>query len=197
MEFLSPWFLLGALAVGVPIWLHLIRHEQAIRIPFSSLMFFRRIPVKSVSRQRLKYLLLLSLRTLAILLIALAFARPYFPGALRLLASGADVKHVVILLDTSLSMQYGDRWQRAVEAAREVITGMTERDRAQIITFSSDFQIQNLPTSEKAALRAVLESGIRPTASPTSYAQALRAVERIAEEAPQPLSVVLISDMQK
>ena len=88
MGLLSPWFLLGALAVGVPIWLHLIRHEQAIRIPFSSLMFFRRIPRKSVSRQRLKYLLLLAARILVILLIVLAFAHPYFPGAARLFSGG-------------------------------------------------------------------------------------------------------------
>ena len=197
MQFLSPWFLLGALAVGVPIWLHLIRREQAVRVPFSSLMFLRRIPIKSFSRQRLKYLLLFSLRTLAILLIALAFARPYLPTASRLLASGAEGKHVVILLDTSLSMQHGDRWQRALGAAREAVSGLAERDRAQIITFSSDFQIHNLPGADKSQLRAVLDGGIRPEASTTSYAQAFRAVERIAEDVREPLSVVLISDLQE
>ena len=62
MGLLSPWFLLGTLVVGVPLWVHLIRREQAIRLPFSSLMFLRRIPIKSVSRQRLKYFLLLSMR---------------------------------------------------------------------------------------------------------------------------------------
>src|SRR3990170_8272292 len=121
MQFLSPWFLLGALAVAVPIWLHLIRRQQAMRIPFSSLMFFRRIPTKSLSRQRLKYLLLLSLRVLVILLIALAFARPYLPGASRLLTTAGQGKHVAILLDNSMSMQYGDRWTKALEAARKVI----------------------------------------------------------------------------
>src|SRR3990172_6742022 len=47
MGFLSPWFLLGTLAVGVPLWVHLIRREQAVRLPFSSLMFLRRVPIKS------------------------------------------------------------------------------------------------------------------------------------------------------
>ena len=111
MGLLSPWFLLGTLAVGIPLWVHLIRREQAIRLPFSSLMFLRRIPIKSVSRQRLKYFLLLSMRLLIILLVTLAFARPYFPSATRPLAAGGSERHVVILLDTSMSMQYGDRWR--------------------------------------------------------------------------------------
>ena len=46
-------------------------------------------------------------------------------------------------------------------------------------------------------MRAILEAGLAPTASPTSYAQAFRAVEKISEELAQPLSVVLISDLQK
>ncbi|MBI4458689.1 MAG: BatA domain-containing protein [Acidobacteria bacterium] len=196
MQFLSPWFLLGALAVGIPIWLHLIRHEQAIRIPFSSLMFLHRIPVKSVSRQRLKYLLLLATRLLIILLIALAFARPYFPAAASLFTPTARGKQEVILLDVSLSMQFGDRWQRALDAARETIAELGEGDLAQIVTFSSDFQIQNLPSADKAVLNAILE-GLVPGSSVTSYAQAARAVERVAEDAERPLSVVLISDMQR
>src|SRR3990172_8366647 len=80
MGLLAPWFLAGALAVGIPIWVHLIRREQALRIPFSSLMFLRRVPIKSVYRRHLKHLLLLASRVLVILLVALAFARPYFTG---------------------------------------------------------------------------------------------------------------------
>src|SRR5712671_2353215 len=121
MSFLSPWFLLGGLAVGIPIWLHLVRREQPIVLPFSSLMFFRRMPVKSVSRRRLKYLLLLATRVLVVLLIALAFARPYFPFARRAFTSKTGEKHLVILLDTSMSMRYADRWQRALAAARDAI----------------------------------------------------------------------------
>jgi len=196
MGFLSPWFLAGVLAVGIPIWVHLIRREQAVRLPFSSLMFLRRIPIKSMSQKRLKYFLLLSMRMLVILLLALAFARPYFPWLAGPLAGGASERFGVILLDTSMSMQYGDRWQRAVAAADEAISDLGSTEEAQIVTFSSDFQILNLPTADKAALRAALEQAA-PTASPTSYSQAFRATERIAEDAGRPLSVVLISDMQK
>ena len=197
MSFLSPWFLAGALAVGIPLWVHLIRREQAIKLPFSSLMFLRRIPIKSMSRQRLKYFLLLSMRMLIILLVALAFARPYFPWMTGPLVGGGSERHGVILLDNSLSMQYGDRWERAMAAAREAIADFRDGDEAQIVTFSSEFQVLNLATSDKASLRAALEKGAAPSAATTSYSQAFRAVERIAEDARRPLSVVLISDMQK
>ncbi len=196
MGFLSPWFLAGVLAVGIPIWVHLIRREQAIRLPFSSLMFLQRIPIKTMSRKRLKYFLLLSMRMLILVLLALAFARPYFPWLTGPLAGGASDQYGVILLDTSMSMQYGDRWERALAAADEAIGELGNTEEAQIVTFASDFQILNLPTSDKAALRAALEQA-EPTAAPTSYTQAFRAAERIAEEAGQPLSVVLITDLQK
>ena len=196
MGLLSPWFLAGALAVGIPLWVHLIRREQAMRIQFSSLMFLRRVSIKSVSRQRLKHLLLLAARCLIILLIALAFARPFIPGSIRQgLAAGAE-KRVAILIDNSMSMQVGDRWTRATDAARQAIQGMNARDQAQIVSFSSDFEIQNLPTADKPTLLATL-SGITPSAATTSYEHAFRAIERISEDSDKPVSVVFISDMQK
>jgi len=196
MGLISPWFLAGALAVGIPIWVHLIRREQAMRLPFSSLMFLRRVPIKSVYRRHLKHLLLLAMRTLVILLIALAFARPYMPSSiLPAIASGRD-RRVAIVIDNSMSMQVGDRWERALSAARETVRGLSERDQAQIVSFSSDFEVQSLPTSDKAALLATLDL-ITPSSSTTSYEHAFRAMERISEDSDRPVAVVLISDMQK
>src|SRR5687767_12122319 len=163
MQFLSPWFLLGAAAVALPIWVHLIRSEEAQRIAFSSLMFLRKVPLKSASRQKLKHLALLAARTALLVLLALAFARPFFPGGAPSLLSSSGSRHRVILLDTSLSMQVADRWQRAVQAAGAAIDDIGENDVGQIVTFSSDFEIQNLPTADRAALRATL-AGLQPTA---------------------------------
>ena len=42
MNLLSPWFLLGALAVGLPLWLHLLQRDNPVRLPFASLMFFEK-----------------------------------------------------------------------------------------------------------------------------------------------------------
>jgi hypothetical protein len=196
MGFLSPWFLLGALAVAVPIWVHLIRREQALRVPFSSLMFLRRVPIKSVYRQKLQHMLLLASRALLVLLIAAAFARPYIRGTTVSGIQAGARKRVAIVLDNSMSMQVGNRWERALGAAGDAIAGLSETDDAQIVSFASEFQIQNLPTSDKTSLRTTL-AGLIPTASTTSYEHAFRAVERLQEDSDRPLSVLFISDMQR
>jgi len=38
--FLAPWFLAGLAAVGLPIWLHLLKQHKTTPLPFSSMMFF-------------------------------------------------------------------------------------------------------------------------------------------------------------
>jgi len=197
MQFLSPWYLLGALAVGVPIWVHLIRHERARPLPFASLMFFRRIPQPTVSRRRLKYPLLLAARCLLVLLIALAFARPYLSGPAAPAGLGPQARLFVLLADCSLSMQYGDRARRAADAARLALGRMGALDQAQLVAFDSEARVLNAPTSDRGVLRGLIDSGLRPGALPTNYAVALRALEKLAEAAKTPVSALLISDFQK
>jgi hypothetical protein len=197
MQFLSPWYLLGALAVGVPIWVHLIRHERARPLPFASLMFFRRIPQPTVSRRRLKHVLLLAARCLLVLLIALAFARPYLSGPAAPAGLGPQARLFVLLADCSLSMQYGDRARRAADAARQALDRMGALDQAQLVAFDSEARVLNAPTSDRDVLRSLIDSGLRPGALPTNYAVALRALEKLAQAAKTPVSAFLISDFQK
>ena len=91
MAFLSPFFLLGLAALGIPILVHLVRKTRAKRVEFPSLMFVRRIPQRTIRRKRLHNRLLLLMRTLAILLLILAFTRPYFSGKIAKAGSGNSV----------------------------------------------------------------------------------------------------------
>ena len=77
MGFLTPWFLAGAAAVGLPVWLHLLRKHKTTPLPFSSLMFFEKRTQSSIKHRRLKYLLLFALRVALLILLALAFANPF------------------------------------------------------------------------------------------------------------------------
>src|SRR5713101_7960815 len=111
MSFLSPWFLLAGLAaLALPIWLHLLERQNPIRIPFSSLMFFERNTERSVRRRHLKYRLLMAARLL-LLVLALLFARPVIRRMIT--AFSSRPRHAIIAIDTSFSMNYGDRWKRA------------------------------------------------------------------------------------
>jgi hypothetical protein len=60
MGFLNPWFLLGLAAIGLPIYIHLLRRHVTTPLPFSSLMFFERGTQSSTRHRRLRYLLLYS-----------------------------------------------------------------------------------------------------------------------------------------
>ena len=77
MGFLAPGFLFGALAVGLPVYLHLLRKNTSTPLPFSSLMLFELRPPNATQRRRLRYWLLLALRVALLLLLAAAFAEPY------------------------------------------------------------------------------------------------------------------------
>ena len=78
MSFLYPAFLIGALAIAIPIVLHFLRRDIAPEIPFSAVRLLRRSPVARSRRHRWRDLLLLAARIAALLLLAAAFARP--PG---------------------------------------------------------------------------------------------------------------------
>src|SRR5256884_1166552 len=77
MGFLAPWFLGGLAALGVPVFVHLLRRHKATPRPVSSLMFFERGTQSSTRHRRLRYLVLFALRCALVLLVVLAFANPY------------------------------------------------------------------------------------------------------------------------
>src|ERR1700730_11070466 len=105
MGFFSPWFLGGVLAVGLPVWLHLLKRHKTDPQPFPSLMFFEHREQSSVQHRRLDYILLFILRTLMLVLLALLFANPFIN---RLTPKGEGKKIVVLAVDRSFSMRTTD-----------------------------------------------------------------------------------------
>src|SRR3954471_11502031 len=118
MSFLAPLFFLGLGALAVPVLVHLIQRERKRVVEFPSLMFVQKIPYQSVRRRRIRHWYLLLMRAAAMALIIFAFARPFFPqGAAAAVAAAGGSREIVVLLDQSASMGYGDQWQRARDAA--------------------------------------------------------------------------------
>ena len=109
MGFLSPWFLLGLAAIGLPIYIHLLRRHVTTPLPFSSLMFFERGTQSSTRHRRLRYLLLFSLRAALLLLLVLAFANPF----IRRASAGVNDKLLLVVVDDSFSMKAGSRFADA------------------------------------------------------------------------------------
>ncbi|MGH9612467.1 MAG: BatA domain-containing protein, partial [Bryobacteraceae bacterium] len=145
MGFLAPWFLAGIVAVGVPLWLHLLRQYRSEPQPFSSLMFFEPRTQSSILHRRLRYLVLLALRVALLALMALAFANP-FVNQTAVLAGGK--KLVVIAVDRSFSMRYGDRMERAKEEAKKVVASMRGGEQGHIAAVDSGVQLLTQPTND-------------------------------------------------
>ena len=82
MGLLAPLYIAGMVAIALPILFHLIRRTPEGRQAFSSLMFLQPSPPRITKRSRLQNILLLILRALALALLALAFARPFFTGGM-------------------------------------------------------------------------------------------------------------------
>jgi len=198
MSFLAPVFFVGLAAVAVPILIHLIQRERKQVIHFPSLMFLRKIPYQSVQRRKIHNWLLLLLRTAAIALIVAAFARPFFTeDPTKVAASATGAREVVILLDHSASMGYGDRWQRARDAATKVIQGLSGGDRATLVLFATGEEEAVRATSSRAQLETAVKEA-KVTSDGTRYGPALRYAQSVLSRSALPRrEAVLISDFQK
>lgn len=195
MGFLNPLFLIGAAAAAVPVLVHLVRRTQAKRLQFPSLMFLRRIEQKTVRRRQLRNLLLLAVRCAALLLLALAFSRPYVTSGNEV-APDSPEPASVILLDGSYSMQYPGVFDRAKDAARRVVEGAGATEKLALILFSSTSDILRplrLGTSEVRALIDETKAG----PGTTNYLQAIQTADALLREArAKPRKIYLISDFQ-
>ena len=156
MGFFTPWFLAGAVAVGLPVWLHLLRKHKTTPLPFSSLMFFEKRTQSSIKHRRLRYLLLFAARALLVLLLVVAFANPYVRRTV--LASKRSGEVTVLAVDNSLSMRAGMRLSQAKSAAKSAIGGLRVGQRAQVLAFGSRVQVMSEVTDDHNSLNAAVDS---------------------------------------
>ena len=209
MNFLAPLFLAGALAVALPVLFHLIRRTTRERTVFSSLMFLKPTPPRLTRRSRLEHILLLLLRCAAICLLAAGFARPFVKHALPEISSAAPPKRIVILVDTSASMQRAGLWAQARAKVEAVLQQVKPADRVALFTFDSQLKPlltfdewnTTAPDARTALARSRLAEA-KPGWAATRLDQAvIRAAEQLSEADQDhiagPRQIVLVSDFQE
>src|SRR5260370_24160141 len=185
MGFLTPWFLAGAVAVGLPVWLHLLRKHKTTPLPFSSLMFFEKRTQSSIKHRRLRYLVLFALRTLLVALLVLAFAHPYIRQTV--LASKRVGEVNVLAIDNSLSMRSGTKLSQAKTGAKSVVAGLRVWQRAQVLAFGSRVQFMSEVTDDHNSLNSTMHS-IEPGDTRTSYSQLSRSLRSVSQSLKLPLA---------
>jgi len=192
MGFLAPWFLAGLAALGVPVFVHLLRRHKSTPRPVSSLMFFERGTQSSTRYRRLRYLLLFTLRSALVLLVVLAFANPY----LRRTAADANGRLLLIVLDNSFSMRAGTRFSDAKQQALAVLAGKPHTQKAQINVLGGKLDVLTQAIADDAQLRSALAS-IQPGDGHSNYGDLARAIGPLAETFRGPIDLHLFSDMQR
>jgi hypothetical protein len=194
MGFFAPWFLVGLAAVGLPVWLHLLRKHKSPPQPFGSLMFWERHTQSSIKHRRLQYLLLLALRTALFILIALAFAHPYIERKSIPFQHTGEI--TVVAIDNSLSMRAGNLFDQAKQMAKSEISGLRAGERGQVIEFGSRVHALSDVTDDKQQLNAAIDAA-ELSDDKTSFAELSRSLRSVAQSLKLPLRVALYSDMQQ
>src|SRR4029079_952115 len=112
-------------------------------------------------------------------------------------AAQAGAREAVILVDTSYSMDYGDRWSRAKSAATDAIRGMGPLEISALVFFSTGAAVAVRSAGDRGRLEAGLATAsVGPGA--TRFAPALKlAVSLLGESALPRREIILISDFQR
>ena len=192
MGFLAPWFLGGLAALGVPVFVHLLRKHVTTPRPVSSLMFFERGTQSSTRHRKLRYLVLFALRFALVLLLVLAFANPF----VRRAAANANGRLLLIALDNSFSMRAGTRFADAKQQALALLAEKPHGEKAQIMALGGQVDLLTQPMNDDAQLHAAL-ANIEPGDGHANFGELGRVLRTMSETAAGPIDLHLFSDMQR
>ena len=189
LGFLVPAFLFGALTVAVPIVLHLMRRERLPREPFSDVRFLQGATLQQTRRQRLRDLLLLALRVVALILLVLAFARPFLETT-----PVADQPVTVVLLDTSFSLSAPGQIQALRTAALEELDETPLSHLVGVVAFDDEARVLTELGTSRALARAAI-TGLVPRAHRTQYPVGLAAASTLIGD--RTGRIIVVTDRQE
>ncbi|MBL9113982.1 MAG: BatA and WFA domain-containing protein [Verrucomicrobiaceae bacterium] len=192
MTFLEPANLHWLWLTVPPVLLWLFR-RRARQVPVSTLLFFRSLAREhreSAWLRQLKRWLSLLLTLLAIILAALALARPASTG------NKGGAQGIVILLDQSASMALAEDGKSRIDVAKLAIKNrllaLPDNVPASLIVFSSDVDVLLSRSRNRRELARLLE-GVAPMPIEDSAAPALEVAEQLAV-LDAPAEVIFVSD---
>ncbi|MCI0639072.1 MAG: VWA domain-containing protein, partial [Gemmataceae bacterium] len=199
MTFLSPFMLLGALAVGIPIAIHLFFRSRYRLVPWAAMKFLLTSIEQTSRRLRFQELLLLILRCALLLVLALALARP-ISSVVR--GGGGDAVDAVFVFDTSYSMGASDgarsRLERAQDAALRVIEQLPQHSTVQIVTCADRAALLGPRAPANLDQARMLVQALKPASLATDLKPGLdEAAEVLARGQSSNKELYLFSDMQK
>ncbi len=197
MKFVYPEFLYALLALLIPVIVHLFNFRRFKKIKFSNVKFLEEVQLETQSKSRLKHLLVLFSRLLALASLVLAFCLPYFPVADSQVMAGR--KAISIYIDNSFSMngqnEQGLLVEQAKELARNVAKSYAESDRFQLLT--NDFEGRHQRTVSREEFLEFVDE-VSPSAKVKNLSQVVeRMKEALSRETIDNKRGFILSDFQK
>ena len=135
MGLLTPLYLVGLVALSLPIAFHLLKKSIRKEMRFSSLIFLRQTPPRLTRRSRVEHWWLLILRALILTLLIFAFARPLFRSQFSTATQTAAGREILYLVDQSASMQRAALWQSAMDQLRILSSAAAAQDHQNLLVF--------------------------------------------------------------
>ena len=211
MDLLAPLFAAAGIVAGIiPIVLHMLRRAPTREMPFSVVRFLKPSQPKLTKRSSIEHWPLMLLRILAILVIAVAFARPFMRLVIPAGGTNENIQSMTILIDKSASMRRDGIYAQVQQLVQEAVDSLEEDDLLSVATFSetsstlvSREKWAAATAEEKAGLIQGVIENYEPDWMGTNIGSAmLLAADELARETKDLLNVsrrrlVLITDFQR
>ena len=151
MQFLHPTFLYALLALLIPIIIHLFYFRRFKKVYFTNVKFLKEVKEETSARRKIRNLLVLLSRLLALAFLVFAFAQPFLPQDVEV---KKGEKAISLFLDNSHSMSSLSEdvplIEKAKQKAREIVNAYEVEDRFQILTNDFEGRHQRLVSKEDA-----------------------------------------------
>ena len=198
MTFLNPLMLWGTLAALIPLLVHLFDRRRPRPHPFAAISFVLRSQKRTASRLKLRRLILYILRTMILLAVPIALARPVLASQAAAARAARGPAATAIVLDTSLSMRFkdgGSLFERAREHARDALRDLLPEEPATVLLCGARAEPPPSPIFDRGRLRSTIDEA-KPGYQGADMSRCLELAARALEESPIPgKRLVVVSDM--
>ncbi|HPH81290.1 MAG TPA: BatA domain-containing protein, partial [Flavobacteriales bacterium] len=196
MKFANPIFFWALLSLLVPIIIHLFHFRKFKTIYFTNVRFLRELKQETQSRSRLRHLLILLSRCLALTALVFAFAQPVIPSSAK---QRTGSRAISIYIDNSFSLdaqaESGSLLELARKHALDIVRSYKPADRFQLLT--NDFEGRHQQLLSREQFEQMLDE-LKPSPVSRTLTEVVKRQEDLVRQEKMDNGILyLLSDFQK
>lgn len=195
MFFLQQSLLWGLLAAGIPVIIHLLNRRRHRTVKWAAMEFLLKATRESRGKKKLKYLVILACRALAIAALVFAIARPLVSGFLGV--GGGKLDTVILILDRSASMELqspGSRESKRASAIASVKKSLKELNSPRLVLIdSASGQAREVPSPDALDELSAVSATDTKSSIPALISTA---IDYVLDRAPGRAEIWVASDLQ-